>query len=90
LPVDYPETKTYFVRHGGVEGTQKWLMVFPEYNIDISVITNSSFPQTAGPLKELALKIIDDIKPFGKMAINLALSTECQIDKDACLININN
>jgi len=85
IAVDEDDRKTHFVHHGGLEGTQYWLMVFPEYNIGISVITNSSFPQTASMLQELAFKIIDDIKPFGKKSINLALNIECQKDVDACL-----
>lgn len=85
VAVDNAETETHFVHHGGVESTQNWIMVFPEYNIGISVITNSSFPQVAGKLKELALKIIDDIKPFGKKSIYLSLSTICQDNINTCL-----
>jgi len=85
VAVDNAETETHFVHHGGVESTQNWIMVFPEYNIAISVITNSSFPQVAGKLKELALKIIDDIKPFGKKSIYLSLSSICQENINTCL-----
>jgi len=85
IAVDNTDTKTHFVHHGGLEGTQNWLMVFPEYGMGISVITNSSFPQVAGMLKELALKIIDDIKPFGKKSLYLALSDLCQENVDDCL-----
>lgn len=44
--------------HGGIYGSQNWLMIFPEQNIGISIITNSSFPEANHMIKETANRIL--------------------------------
>lgn len=48
--------------HGGIYGSQNWLMIYPEQNIGISIITNSSFPQANQLIKETANRIINRMK----------------------------
>ncbi|MFK8039087.1 MAG: serine hydrolase domain-containing protein [Crocinitomicaceae bacterium] len=44
--------------HGGIYGSQNWLMIFPEQDIGISIITNSSFPEANQIIKEAANRIL--------------------------------
>lgn len=48
--------------HGGIYGSQNWIMIFPEQNIGISIITNSSFPEANQLIKETTKKIINRLK----------------------------
>ena len=48
--------------HGGIYGSQNWLMIYPEQNIGISIITNSSFLQANQLIKETANRIINRMK----------------------------
>ncbi|MFL1897479.1 serine hydrolase domain-containing protein [Aquimarina sp. 2-A2] len=48
--------------HGGIYGSQNWLMIFPEQNIGISIITNSSFPEANQIIKETANKILGKLR----------------------------
>ncbi|WP_146052884.1 serine hydrolase [Aquimarina sp. I32.4] len=48
--------------HGGIYGTQNWLIIYPEHDFGISVIANSSFPEANRLLKQTALHIFKDFK----------------------------
>ncbi|PCJ98840.1 MAG: hypothetical protein COA50_00965 [Flavobacteriaceae bacterium] len=52
--VEESETKIYR-HHGGIYGMQNWLVIYPEDNIGISILTNSSFDD-AGKILEIAVK----------------------------------
>ncbi|NQZ08991.1 MAG: beta-lactamase family protein [Algicola sp.] len=52
---------TYYILHGGLKGTQNWMMIFPKFNLAVSVITNSSFPQAAGLLRAVGMGIVKDL-----------------------------
>ncbi len=47
--------------HGGLYGSQNWLIVHPEENFGISIISNSSFPEANGLLKEAANNILEQL-----------------------------
>lgn len=47
--------------HGGLYGSQNWLILHPEENFGISIISNSSFPEANGLLKEAANKIFEQL-----------------------------
>lgn len=55
-------TSYHIEHHGGIYGSQNWLMIYPEQNIGISIITNSSFPQANQLIKKAANRIINRIK----------------------------
>ena len=48
---------TYLIHHGGMKGTQNWMILFPAYDLAISVVSNSSFPEAQGLLREIGLNI---------------------------------
>jgi len=48
---------TYFIHHGGLMGTQNWMMIFPQHELAISVITNSGSPSAASELREIGMNI---------------------------------
>ena len=48
----------YFIHHGGMYGTQNWMIVFPEKQMAISIITNTSFPEVGGILRDAAFTIV--------------------------------
>ena len=52
------ESINHIEHHGGIYGSQNWLMIFPEQNTGISIITNSSFPEANQLIKETANRII--------------------------------
>lgn len=52
---------TYLVHHGGVESTQNWMMIFPEHDLAISVVSNSSFPEEAPILHDVGMSIAESI-----------------------------
>ncbi|MEM6686746.1 MAG: serine hydrolase domain-containing protein [Bacteroidota bacterium] len=52
---------TRIEHHGGLYGTQNWMLIYPELNLGISIITNASFPETSQLLKTTATQIINDI-----------------------------
>lgn len=56
------EDGTHMEHHGGIYGTQNWLLIYPQYNIGISILTNSSFPEANQLIKRTAIKILNDIK----------------------------
>ena len=53
---------TYLYHHGGAFGAQNWLLIYPEVNMGISLITNQSAPETSGKLSELVNAIFKEIK----------------------------
>jgi len=52
------KNSSHIEHHGGIYGSQNWLMIFPEQNIGISIITNSSFPEANQIIKETANRIL--------------------------------
>lgn len=48
--------------HGGIFGMQNWIMLFPKYNMGISILTNTSFDDTGEILEKTAMDIINEIK----------------------------
>ena len=61
------ENEVCYRHHGGIWGMQNWLMIFPESNIGIAVLSNASFEGTVlskgidDRLEELALNIKKEI-----------------------------
>ncbi len=62
------DNETCYRHHGGIWGMQNWLMIFPESNFGIAVLSNASFEGTIlskgidDRLEELALNIKKEIK----------------------------
>lgn len=54
-------TEKRIEHHGGLYGTQNWMILYPEHNLGISIVTNASFPETSQLLKTTATHIINDI-----------------------------
>jgi CubicO group peptidase (beta-lactamase class C family) len=52
---------TYLIHHGGMEGTQNWMIIFPTHNLAISVVSNSSFPETQGLLRDVGMNIASSL-----------------------------
>lgn len=48
--------------HGGIFGMQNWFMVYPKYNMGISVLSNASFDDTGDILEDVAENIANAIK----------------------------
>ncbi|MEO1054560.1 MAG: serine hydrolase domain-containing protein [Bacteroidota bacterium] len=48
--------------HGGTYGMQNWLMLFPEHDMGIVVLTNSSFEETGEILEDMVYELFDDLK----------------------------
>lgn len=48
--------------HGGIFGMQNWFIVYPKYNIGISILSNTSFEDTGDILEDVAENIVDKIK----------------------------
>ncbi len=76
---------TYLQHHGGLYGTQNWLILYPSYDIGISVISNVSFDGVSNGLREVADSIVDDIKLSGAKSIRLAIQRLCIENVEACL-----
>jgi len=51
----------YLNHHGGSFGVQNWIMVYPEEEMGISIITNQSGRQTAGKLHNFTRQILSEI-----------------------------
>ncbi len=51
----------YIIHHGGVESTQNWMMIFPKHQLAISVVSNSSFPEAAGILRNTGMQIANKL-----------------------------
>lgn len=47
--------------HGGLYGSQNWLILYPEQKFGISIISNSSFPGANGLLKAAANRIFEQM-----------------------------
>ena len=54
--------QTVYRHHGGTYGMQNWFMVYPEENIGIAMLTNSSFEETAGILEGLVEDLHEHLK----------------------------
>ncbi len=52
---------SYINHHGGAFGAQNWMMVYPEEELGISVITNQSGRHTAGRLYRIVNGILSEI-----------------------------
>lgn len=55
----------YLIHHGGMYGTQNWMIIFPDKQMAISIITNASFEEVGGILREAAFNLVlqlDEIK----------------------------
>jgi hypothetical protein len=61
IAADDEKLGTYYIHHGGLEGTQNWMMIFPKFNLAVSVIANSRFPQAAGLLRAAGMGIVKDL-----------------------------
>lgn len=48
--------------HGGIFGMQNWFIIYPKYNMGISILSNCSFNDTGEILENVAEKIIDSMK----------------------------
>ncbi|WP_190811695.1 serine hydrolase, partial [Flagellimonas sp. S3867] len=48
--------------HGGIFGMQNWFMIYPKYNMGISILSNASFNDTGDILEEVAKEIAYSIK----------------------------
>lgn len=55
------KSSEHIEHHGGLYGSQNWLIVHPEENFGISIVSNSSFPEANGLLKEAANNILDQL-----------------------------
>jgi len=51
----------HFEHHGGLYGSQNWLIIYPKYDFGISIITNSSFLEANQLIKQTALNIFKDL-----------------------------
>lgn len=48
---------TYLIHHGGMQSTQNWMIIFPTHDLAISVVSNSSFPEAQGLLRDVGMNI---------------------------------
>ncbi|WP_420602457.1 serine hydrolase domain-containing protein [Flagellimonas sp.] len=48
--------------HGGIFGMQNWFMIYPKYNMGISILSNASFDETGDILEDIAENIVEEIK----------------------------
>lgn len=53
---------THIEHHGGIYGSQNWLMIYPKQQYGISIIANSSFPEANPIIKQTANKIFEELK----------------------------
>lgn len=63
------EGKTGYWMHGGTFGTQNIVIVYPDYNLGISVMVNKSGPDTYTALDDARVALEDQFKPGKKSAI---------------------
>ena len=52
---------TYIIHHGGMQGTQNWMIIFPTHNLAIAVVSNSSFPEAQGLLRDVGMNIVSSL-----------------------------
>ena len=50
--------------HGGLYGSQNWLIIYPENDFGISIISNSSFPEANQLIKKTALNILQILSNY--------------------------
>lgn len=48
--------------HGGIYGMQNWLVIYPEYDIGVSVISNASFDGIGDALEQVVEGIFEEIR----------------------------
>lgn len=48
--------------HGGIFGMQNWFIVYPKYNMGISILSNTSFDDTGDILEEVVKNIANEVK----------------------------
>lgn len=53
---------THIEHHGGIYGSQNWLMIYPRHQYGISIITNSSFPEANQIIKQTANQIFENLE----------------------------
>ena len=53
--------ETFLSHHGGANGTQNWLLLYPEMDLGITIISNQGHFQTGGKLWELIEVITNEI-----------------------------
>ena len=51
----------YLIHHGGMQSTQNWMIIFPTHDLAISVVSNSSFPEAQGLLREVGMSIASSL-----------------------------
>lgn len=56
------DNNTIYRHHGGIFGMQNWLLIYPKYNMGISILSNTSFNDTGDILEDVAENIADTIK----------------------------
>ncbi|SMG29090.1 CubicO group peptidase, beta-lactamase class C family [Marivirga sericea] len=56
------EDGLHIEHHGGIYGSQNWLIIYPKYDFGISFIVNSSFPEVNQLIKKITLNIFKDLK----------------------------
>jgi len=81
-PIQNNSEGIYYSHHGGAFGTQNYLFIFPEYNMGVSVITNSSTEATGQLLGKTVMGLVDDLKPTGKKSIERAITAKTMENVD--------
>lgn len=56
----------YLIHHGGTHGTQNWMIIFPDKQMAISIISNTSFPELASKLRDSAFVIANELNESDK------------------------
>lgn len=54
--------------HGGIFGMQNWFMIYPKYDMGISILSNASFDDTGDILEDVAENIANEIKTIKENA----------------------
>lgn len=72
----------HYSQYGGAIGTQNVLYVYPEYNMAVSIITNSSENHTGDLLQRTARTFANDLKPNGKKSIEKEITAKTMQNVD--------
>lgn len=51
-----------YQHHGGIYGMQNWLLIYPQYDIGISIVSNSSFDDAGDILSATASKLFEEMR----------------------------
>lgn len=72
----------YVNHHGGAFGVQNWMMIYPEEELGISVITNQSGRRTAGKLYNVINRILSEVakEKYATDKSEIELITETLMD----------